>query len=384
MTEQFTNNAQTTVTSGLNNTTNPVTFLAASAAGFPTSPNFRILVDNELMLVTAVSGVSWTVSRGVESTTIAAHANGATVTEVLTAASLAQTISEQITAAIASFSASLTASLFLSMAQEFRLSLESATPASTTDQENKDTIYCTPCTGNRIALYDGVSQWTIYATAQFSKVLTSLSTLRPYDVFCYANAGVPTLEFLAWTDDTTRATSLSRQDGVLVKSGATTRRYLGTFFTVSASTTTDSKALRLLWNYYNRIDRHLVVVDETDVSYAGGSPTFYNSDANNHVSWVQGVIEDTIDMHVSGRWVVGGFRLAQVGIGVDDASAFYKKAYVETQAEQAGASAELIQLSASEVIRTEDILAGKHSANLLYNADSVAFRMAAMSMIVRG
>ena len=64
MAELFTNNAATTVASGLNNTTNPVTFTVASATAFPATGNFRILVGNELLLVTARAGTSFTATRG--------------------------------------------------------------------------------------------------------------------------------------------------------------------------------------------------------------------------------------------------------------------------------------------------------------------------------
>jgi hypothetical protein len=69
----------------------------------------------------------------------------------------------------------------------------------------------------------------------------------------YDNAGTATLNFLAWTNDTTRSTALTTQDGVYVKSGAVTRRYLGTFYTGNVSQTWDSVAFRYLWNYYNRV-----------------------------------------------------------------------------------------------------------------------------------
>jgi hypothetical protein len=56
-----------------------------SAAGSPTTGQFRIMIDSELILVTAGQGTTtWTLSRGIEGTTAAAHVNGATVTQVLT------------------------------------------------------------------------------------------------------------------------------------------------------------------------------------------------------------------------------------------------------------------------------------------------------------
>ncbi len=59
-----------------------------SAVGFPTEGDFRVLIDSELLLVTAVSGTTWTVQRGKENTTAAAHAAAAVVSGYLSAESL--------------------------------------------------------------------------------------------------------------------------------------------------------------------------------------------------------------------------------------------------------------------------------------------------------
>ncbi len=101
MTERFTNSAEANVVSGLANTTDPVTFVVSSAAPFPAGGNFRVLVGNEILLVTAVAGTSFTASRAQEGTSAASHADGAAVTEVLTAASLELAVSEGAAAVIA-------------------------------------------------------------------------------------------------------------------------------------------------------------------------------------------------------------------------------------------------------------------------------------------
>jgi hypothetical protein len=78
--------------------------------------------------------------------------------------------------------------------------------------------------------------------AAFSEVSASLSGLTPntnYDVLGYNNSGTLALDLVAWTNGTTRATALARQDGVLVKSGATTRRYLGTLRTTGTTGQTE-------------------------------------------------------------------------------------------------------------------------------------------------
>lgn len=88
MSETFSNGGTAALSAGVDNsvTTLPVT----SNTGLPTSANFRIRVDSEIMLVTSggQSSGSWTVTRGVESTTAASHSTGAIVTQVLTAGAL--------------------------------------------------------------------------------------------------------------------------------------------------------------------------------------------------------------------------------------------------------------------------------------------------------
>jgi hypothetical protein len=88
--EQFANAAQSTLSSAINSAASSL--LVDNATAFPTQGNFRILIDAELLLVTAVSGNTFTVSRAVEAVAgvqfAAAHAAGATVTHVLTAASV--------------------------------------------------------------------------------------------------------------------------------------------------------------------------------------------------------------------------------------------------------------------------------------------------------
>jgi hypothetical protein len=86
--ELFANNATTTLNGGINSAV--TSLVVASAAAFPSSGNFRILIDSEYMLVTAVSGTTFTVTRAAEGSTAASHANGATVTCILTAGAVGQ------------------------------------------------------------------------------------------------------------------------------------------------------------------------------------------------------------------------------------------------------------------------------------------------------
>ena len=184
------------------------------------------------------------------------------------------------------------------MTCDFRLTLTAGTPVTTADVTGAATIYASPYRGNQIALYDG-ARWNLRTSAEFSLALGTLSSGKPYDVFCYDNNGVPTLEFLAWTNDTTRATALTKQDGVYVKTGALTRRYLGTFYTTSTTTTEDSLAKRYLWNYHHRVARLLKVVESTDTwTYTTAAWRQANDAAGNQLEMVIGVSEDLVDAQV--------------------------------------------------------------------------------------
>lgn len=86
MPELYTNNPGTTLNGSI--ISSDTTLVVASATGFPGAGNFRIRIDDEIILVTACSGTSWTVTRGAEGTTAAGHANGVDVNHVLTAGAL--------------------------------------------------------------------------------------------------------------------------------------------------------------------------------------------------------------------------------------------------------------------------------------------------------
>jgi len=182
---------------------------------------------------------------------------------------------------------------------EGRVTLTSGTPVTTADVTAATTMYFTPFKGSRVALYDGSSTWTLLSFTQTSFSVPA-TTNTNYDVFAYNNAGTLALETLAWTNDTTRATALVFQDGVYVKTGATTRRYLGTFRTTGTSgQTEDSKAKRFVWNYYNRVKRLMTVSDAT-TSWTYSTATYRQANANsaNQLALVIGVAEDVVDAAV--------------------------------------------------------------------------------------
>ena len=89
------NNAQSTMNNGGTMSSGATTVTLTSVSSFPTTANFRILIDSELMLVTGISGSQFTVTRGIEGTSAASHADGSTVTHVLTKGGLTQLMADR-------------------------------------------------------------------------------------------------------------------------------------------------------------------------------------------------------------------------------------------------------------------------------------------------
>lgn len=96
MAENLANDFATTLAGAVDNSTGTLTVVLASGAP---APNFRIRVDDELMLVTAVAGTTWTATRGIEGTAAASHASGAVAAHVLTAGALAALFADHVPAA---------------------------------------------------------------------------------------------------------------------------------------------------------------------------------------------------------------------------------------------------------------------------------------------
>lgn len=213
---------------------------------------------------------------------------------------------------------------------EGRLTLTTGTPITTADVTAATTLYFTPYQGNRIALFDGTF-WTLRAFAEIS-IAVPASTSQMYDVWVFDNAGTIALELLAWTNDTTRATALTTQDGIFVKTGATTRRYVGSFRTTTVSgQTEDSAAKRYVWNYYNRSRRPLARTESTaSWTYSTATIRQANGAAANQVEMVIGVQESTMDLTLSGMPVVnnsGAATALNIGIGEDSTSTFAVLSY---------------------------------------------------------
>lgn len=205
-----------------------------------------------------------------------------------------------------------------------RLTLTTATPVTTADVTAATTLYYTPYIGSAIALFNGIN-WDILSFAELSLNISAYTAGKNYDIWVYNNSGTAALDSTVWSNDTTRATALAYQDGVLCKTGALTRRYLGTIrITASTGQCEDSLLRRYVWNYYNRRVRKLHVTDTTG-SWTYNSDTIRQSNAAtaNKVEIVCGVSEDMIEVLFNQVVLTGNSAIGtQIGIGVNVTNAF--------------------------------------------------------------
>lgn len=104
--ELYSNNGSSTLNGAINNSITSLT--VTSAASFPATPNFRILIGSEIMLVTGVAGAVFTVTRGAESTVAASHGNLDPVTQSLTNGGLTQGIADRAGAPCGTFTSTST------------------------------------------------------------------------------------------------------------------------------------------------------------------------------------------------------------------------------------------------------------------------------------
>jgi len=197
-----------------------------------------------------------------------------------------------------------------------RLTLTTATAITTSDVTAAGTLYYTPYIHNIIGLYDGTSVWNYHTFTERSLSLT-LTSGKNYDVFLYNNSGTLTLELsAAWTNDTTRADALTTQDGVTVKSGATTRRWLGTIRASGANTTEDSKAKRFVWNAYNRVARPILYQEATNSwTYNSATVRAWNNNTTPMIEIVVGNYEPVTVLAII-QVYNAAFQQVVIGVGV--------------------------------------------------------------------
>jgi hypothetical protein len=182
---------------------------------------------------------------------------------------------------------------------EGRLTLTSGTAVTTADVTGAGTVYFALDRGDQIALYDGSSAWETVVFAEMSIALSGGTASRPNDIFLDYNGGSPALAILAWTDDTTRATAIVKQNGVWCKTGDLQQRYLGTVYLDGSQQCEDSLATRHCFNISNQRIRPLHRVDGT-ASWTYTSSTYRQADGDtdNQLDVMLGV-DQSVNIHIT-------------------------------------------------------------------------------------
>lgn len=165
-----------------------------------------------------------------------------------------------------------------------RLTLTSGTPVTTSDVTGATNVYYTPYVHDTITLWDG-ARWIPVTFTEITHALGTVVDAKNYDFFAYLSSGALAIEKLVWTNDTTRATAVTLQDGRYCKSGDKTRLLLGTIRTTSTTTTAAADVSRFVNNIYNQVSRRLYKYDATGHTYNGGYRQWNNA-AGNKVEFV--------------------------------------------------------------------------------------------------
>lgn len=192
-------------------------------------------------------------------------------------------------------------------------------------------IFWTPYKSTQIALLTA-GTWAVRSTAQITIDVTGGADLIPADLFAFWNGVAVAVESLDWTNVTTRATALVRQDGVWVKTGDVTRRYIGTVFLRGAAGTTldwvtsldlngAATPLRMdIWNFSNRVRIGFTMRDTGgDFVWTDDAWRQWRGDINAQVEVISGIQEEccTLTGYTSCMETASGNRAMSVGFGHD-------------------------------------------------------------------
>ena len=225
-----------------------------------------------------------------------------------------------------------------------RLTLTTATPVLTTTTSAKTTLYFTPYLGNMTWLYNGTA-FVPYFFNEIS-VLTTDTTKNPAaigaskvnDWFLWDDSGILRLTHsVDWTNDTTRASSLTLKNGVYLNTSAIANgpqalrgTYVGTTRSNSSSqldmifggsASGGTAGFFGVWNMYNRIQAVATVTDSgTTYTYTSATVRQARASAGNQVSFILGLNENPISASYSWRGTTtnanGAFQVWGCGLDV--------------------------------------------------------------------
>lgn len=182
--------------------------------------------------------------------------------------------------------------------QAGRIYLASATPI-TLSTASSSTVYFGPYNGQVIAIYNGTT-WVPYTISEATLSLSGLSSGRNYDVFAYVNSGSLTFDLApVWTNDTTRASAITKLSGIWVNTSSFTSVIrghsvsanqavlLGTIRTTGTSTTTGTATQMFIANARNRVPISLSKSAAGGThSYTSTSLRYWANDSTNRIEFV--------------------------------------------------------------------------------------------------
>ncbi|MHC1773502.1 MAG: hypothetical protein AB9907_17540 [Flexilinea sp.] len=207
-----------------------------------------------------------------------------------------------------------------------RLTLASGEPFPAADINAQNTLYFTPCLGNKISLFSEENGWGTWPFSQLSAVLTGLRPDCCYDAFVgFNSAGSIGLSLVEWASLTARSEALVYQDGILVLASGRKWRYVGTIGISSDGYSQDTITDRNIWNLYNQYKRplrKLCAVSNTQ-NPAQNAWVPYAADANLYVSAVIGLDFADLTLHGKGSVNPLSSNCSMLGIGIDTDTAVF-------------------------------------------------------------
>ncbi|UBF29871.1 hypothetical protein K9N68_37305 (plasmid) [Kovacikia minuta CCNUW1] len=203
-----------------------------------------------------------------------------------------------------------------------RLTFTTNAPVFTGDASAATTLYYTPYRGNVLFLWNGF-RFVPRIFQELSLSLSGVVAATNYDVFVYDNAGVLTLEAVAWTNNTTRAESISRLNG-LWKKDSDNRLFLGCFRAVGTGQSRKTRVQCFLQNAYNLEQTFLERLESTSTwNYNSTTIRQANASSSNQIELLVGVNELILDIDVHAGISTATTTIGRIGIGEDSTTAYH-------------------------------------------------------------
>jgi hypothetical protein len=180
--------------------------------------------------------------------------------------------------------------------------------------------------GATISTVNGKSQIILSANATADGENIALTYKDPasklIDLCLYDDAGTLKAKKVAWSNASTRATALTRRDGILVLSGDPASLYIGTYYVgTTPGQTTFTSVNRFIWNLYNQKPYTLQANSIATHATTSTAFTLMNASWDSAVSFING-IKQRYEFFCSAQ---GGSNIStnytfQIGIGIDSNS----------------------------------------------------------------